>query len=108
MAASSSEIGNLEAAAKLDQLVLVEFLLLVGDVAAFARLAQAVALDRLGQDDRGRALVLDGRLVGRIDLGRIVPAAAQLANLLVAEVGDHRLQPRIDAEEMLADVARRA
>ena len=47
---------NLEAAAELDQLLLVELLLLVGDVAAFAGLAQAVALDRLGQDDRRRAL----------------------------------------------------
>ena len=52
----------------------------------------------------GRAAVLDGRLVGRVDLGRIVAAATQLAELLVAQVGDHRLQPRIDAEEMLADV----
>ena len=95
---------NAEAAAELDQLLLVELLLLMGDVAAFARLAQPIALDRLGQDDRGRALVLDGRLVGRIDLGRIVAAAFQFAKLVVAEIGHHRQQPRIDAEEMLADI----
>ena len=87
------------------QLVLVELLLLVGDVAAFARLAQPVALDGLGQDHRGRASVLDRRLVGRVDLDRIVAAALQLLELLVAQVGHHRLQPRIDAEEVLADVA---
>ena len=98
--------GNLEAAAELDQLGLVELLLLVGDVAAFAGLAQPVALDGLGQDDRGRAAVLDGRLVGRVDLQRIVAAALQLAgvcsSLRSATIAS---QPRIDAEEMLADVA---
>ena len=97
-------MGMLKRRRNSQQLLLVELLLLVGDVAAFARLAQAVALDRLGQDDRRRAAVLDGRLVGRVDLRRIVAAAAELAQLLVAQVVDHRLQPRIDAEEMLADV----
>ncbi len=43
-----------EAGAELAQLLLVELLLLVGDVAAFAGLAEAVALDRLGED-HGRA-----------------------------------------------------
>ena len=74
------------------------------DVAAFARLAHAVALDRLGEDDRRRAAVLHRRLVGRVDLQRIVAAAAERDQLLVGQVFDHRLQPRIDAEEMLADV----
>ena len=99
---------NVEPPAELDQFLLVELLLLMGDVAAFAGLAQAVALDRLGQDDGRRTLVLDGRLVGGIDFGRIVPAALQPPNLLVAQVGHHRLQPRIDAEEVLADVVARA
>ena len=70
---------NAEPRAELAQLVFVQLLLLVRDVAAFAGLAQAVALDRLGEDDRRRALVLDGGLVGGVDLFRVVAAAAQLA-----------------------------
>ena len=57
----------------------VGLLLLVGDVAALAGLAQPVALDGLGQDHRRPALVLDGRLVGGVDLLRVVAAAAHLS-----------------------------
>ena len=74
------------------------------DVAAFAGLAQAVALDRLGQDDGRLALGFDGRLVGRVDLLRIVAAAAQLRQLLVGQVRDQLCQLGILAEEVLADV----
>ena len=80
----------------------------MGDVAAFAGFAQAVALDRLGQDDRRLALVLDGRLVGGVDLLRIVAAAAQLLQLLVGECSTMLGNFGILAEEVLADVLRRA
>ena len=79
---------NFEARAEMLDLLLVELLLLVGDVAALARLAQAVALDGLGQNQGGPALVLDRRLVGVVNLLRIVAAAAQLEDLLVAQVRD--------------------
>ena len=46
-----------EAVAEREQLLRVEVLLLVRDVAALAGLAQAVALDRARQDDRRHALV---------------------------------------------------
>ena len=49
-----------EAVAELAQLLLVQLLLLMGDVAALAGFAEAVALDRLGEDDGRRADVLDG------------------------------------------------
>ena len=52
----------------------------------------------------GCPLVLDGGLVGGVDLHRIVPAAPQLLQLLVGQVLDHVEQPRIRAEEVLADV----
>ena len=42
---------NVEARAEFAQLFLVQLLLLVRDVAAFAGFAQAVAFDGLGQDD---------------------------------------------------------
>ena len=93
-----------EAGAERAQLVLVQLLLLVGDVLAFAGLAEAVALDRAREDDGRLTLVLDGRLVGGVDLHRVVAAERQLLQLLVGQVLDHVEQPRIGAEEVLADV----
>ena len=66
---------NAEPRAELAQLLFVELLLVVRHVAAFAAFAQAVALDRLGEDHRRLALALDGRLVRGVDLLRIVAAA---------------------------------
>ena len=96
-----------EAGAERSQFVFVELLLLVGDVLAFAGFAEAVALDRPGEDDGRRALVLDGGLVGVVDLHRIVAAERHLLQLVVAQVLDHLEQPRIDAPEVLADVGAR-
>ena len=79
----------------------------MGDVLAFAGLAEAVALDGAREDDGGRALVLDGRLVGVVDLDRIVAAERQLLELVVRQVLDHVEQPRVDAPEVLADVGAR-
>ena len=84
--------------------VFVHLLLLVGDVLAFARFAEAVALDRAGEDDGRLPLVLDRGLVGVVDLDRIVAAEAQPLQLIVGEVLDHLEQPRIGAEEVLAEV----
>ena len=82
---------------------IVHLLLLVRDVLRLAGLAHAVALDRLGEDDRRLALVLDGRVVRRVDLVRIVAAAVQVPDVLVGPVGDQRLQlGRV--EEVLAHV----
>ena len=78
------------------------------DVASLARLAQAVALDRFGQDDGRLALGLHGSLVGGVHLFRIVAAAAQALQLFVRQVRDHLFQLGILAEEVLADVAARA
>ena len=55
----------------------------------------------------GRALVLDGGLVGVVDLDRIVAAERHLLQLVVRQVLDHVEQPRIDAPEMLAHVRAR-
>ena len=96
--------GDLEAPAEVLHFLLVQFLLLVGDVAALARLAQAVALDGLGQDDGGRAGVLAGPLVGVVDLLGVVAAAAQLEQLLVAQIRHQLQQFGVLAEEILADV----
>ena len=79
-------------------------LLLVGDVLALARLAHAVALDGLGEDDCRLAGVLHGRGVGGVHLERIVATAVELPDLIVGPIGDHRRQLRVFAEEVLADI----
>ena len=79
----------------------------MGDVAALAYLAKAVALDCLGNHHRRLAVALHRRVVGRIDLLGVVAATAKLLELLVGEVRDHLGQFRIGSEEVLADVAAR-
>ena len=56
-------VGNWNAKARAEhpQLVVVELLLLVSDVLAFASFAQSVTFNCLGQNDGRRALVLDCR-----------------------------------------------
>ena len=86
------------------QLLLGHLLDLVGGVAGLEVGAERPALDGLGQDDRGRALVLDGGLVGGVELAVVVAAAGQGAQVVVGEVLDHGPQAGVGAEEVLADV----
>src|SRR5207247_6695973 len=69
--------GNAKARAKLPQLVLVEFLLLVRDVLPFARFAKPVALDGAREDHRRSALMFYCLLVRVFYFVRLVPAEAQ-------------------------------
>ena len=86
------------------QLVGAELLDLVRGVAALDLGAQRPALDRLHQD-RGRApVMLDGHLVGRVHLAIVVAAAGEPLQILVGQVVDHPAQPRVRAEEVVADV----
>ena len=100
----SSVSSSSKRSRKASSACLVHLLLLVGDVLALAGLAHPVALDRLGEDHRRLAVVLGRRLVGRVDLALVEAAAVERPDLLVAHVGDHRLQLRLDAEEVLAHV----
>ena len=95
---------NAEARAERLDFLVVQLLLLVGDVLAFAGLADAVALDGAGEDQRGHALGFGGALERVVDLFRIVAAERQLLELLVREVLDHLEQARMRAPEMLAHV----
>ena len=52
----------------------------------------------------GWPVVLDRRVVGGVDLQRVVAAAVQRPDLVVGPVGDHRRSLGIRAEEVLADV----
>ena len=80
----------------------IELLQLVRRVLRLALLAQAVALDGLGEDHGGLALVLHRRRVGGVDLVRIVAAAVQAPDVLVGHARDHLQQLRVLAEEVLA------
>ena len=93
--------------AEFEQLAGGHLLDLVGGVAALEPLAQAPALDGLGQDHRRRADVLGGGLVGGVQLLMVVAAAGQVGEVLVAVVGHHGAQARVGAEEVLADVIAR-
>ena len=74
------------------------------DVFAFAGFAEAVALDRARENDGRAALVFGGGFVGGVNFARIVTAKTQAAELFVAQWLDEFEQPRIGAEEMLANV----
>ena len=74
------------------------------DVLAFTGLAHAVAFDCLREDDGGLTLVLHRGGVGGENLGGIVAPAVEAPDLLVRHAGDHRLERRVFAEEVLANV----
>ena len=97
--------GDREAVAELEQFALVEFLLLVGDVASLAGFAEPVALDRAGEDHCRCAAVVDGCVIGGVDLERVVSAKPHAPELVVGDVVDHAQESRVDAPEVFADVA---
>ena len=77
----------------------------MGDVATFAGLSEAVAFDRAGEDDCGRAAMIGGGVVGGVDFERVVSAESHAPEGVVGHVIDHAKEARIDTPEMLADVA---
>ena len=78
---------------------------LVGRVAGLDLGAEPGALDRLGQDHRGRPLVGDGGGVGGVELAAVVAAPGQgEQGLVVGQVLDHRSRPGVGAEEVLPGV----
>ena len=77
---------HVETRPELTQLFFIHFFLLVRDVAAFARFAEAVALDRLGQNHGRLAFVFRRCLESCVNLLRIVAAARQRAQILVREM----------------------
>src|SRR5580692_5181876 len=74
---------NTKARAEHAQLFIVELLLLVRNVLAFAGFTQTVSLNSFGQHNGRRALGVDGRLIRRINLDRIVTTQAHARELLV-------------------------
>jgi len=74
----------------------------VGAHLPLAPQAHAVALLGLREDDGRLAFVARGRMVGGVDLHRIVAAALEPIDVLVAHVGDQLAQLGVLVEEMLA------
>ena len=96
---------ELEAVAQALEVVEGELLHLVGRVAAGEVAAEAVALDRLGEDHGRLAGVVHRRLVGGVDLAVVVATALELPpDVLVGPVLDHLAGARVAAEEVVADV----
>ena len=99
--------GNREPGAKQLQLVFVELLLLVRDVATLASLAEAIPLDRPGQDDGRGTGVLDGGLERRMHLHGVMTTQAKLLQLGVGEVRNQLQELRRAPPEMLANIGTR-
>jgi len=77
----------------------------VADVPALTSLAESVPLDGVRQDDSRCALGLHGATERGVNLHRIVPADAQMGELVVGEVLHHLPESRIRPPEVLADIA---
>ncbi len=94
---------DLETGTKILDGLFGKLLLLMGGVAAF-NLAQSIALDGFRQDKRRSSLVLGGRLIGVVNLQRIMAAAVQASDLLVGHVINELRGFRIAAGKFLAHV----
>ena len=57
----------------------------MGDVLAFTRFTEAVALDGAREDYGRAALVFDGRFVSGVDLARVVTAKAEAAKRFIGK-----------------------
>ncbi len=95
---------NVEAVAEDPDVFIGQLLGLVHIVLALTALAHAKTLDRLDQQHGGLPDVLDGRVVGRVDLLRVVAATAQGPDVVVTHLGHHLGRLGITAKEMLAHV----
>ena len=81
--------GNPETRAEHLQLFFIQLFLLVGNVLAFARFAQPIALDRLRENNRGRAFVVNGGAERGMNFDGIVSAEAHARQLLVGKMLHH-------------------
>ncbi len=97
-------LTEVEPVAQRPQLVPGHLLDAVGGVAGLDLGAKRPALDGLGQDHRGAALVLDRGLVGGVELAVVVTAPGQREELVVGEVLDQLAQPGVGPEEALPHV----
>ena len=84
---------DVETIAEQLQAVDIDFLGVVRSVLRFAGTG-AITLDGLGQDDGRLFFVVDRFVVRRIDLVRVVAATVEFPDLVVGQIGNHRLEFR--------------
>ena len=97
--------GDVEAIAEVADVVVRQLLGLVNGVLALTGLAHAKALDRFHQQHGGLALVVDGGVVGRINLLGIMSATAQVPDVVVAHVRNQFQGFGITPKEVLSDIS---
>src|SRR5256885_6119617 len=97
--------GDSKARAKGAQLIFIQLLLLMSDVLAFARLAQAIALDGFRENDGWCAFVLYRGFICRMYFDRIVPSQPHTGQLLVRKMFDHFQETWICAAKVLPEVS---
>src|SRR5271169_5359400 len=99
-------VGNRNAEARAEdlQLIVIQLFLLVRDVLAFARLAESVALDGLGENDGWRSGMVNRSLIGGVHFDGVVAAEAHAGELLVRKMFDHLEQPGIGAKKILPEI----
>ena len=95
---------DVEAVAELAQRFFAHFLLRVGDHLAFAGFTHAVAFDGLAENDRGLAGVRHGGGVGGVNLVRVVAAAVEPPDVVVAHAGDEGFKFGIFTEGVFAHI----
>jgi hypothetical protein len=81
-----------------------QLLHLVGRIAALEARPKTVSLDGLRQDHRRLALVLTGRLEGRVNLAIVVATTLQAPEFVIRVVFDELARALVTTEEVLAHV----
>ena len=74
------------------------------DILPFAGVSHAITFDGLGENYSRLPGVIDGVVVGRIYLARVMATTIETPDIIVRHIGDHGGSLRILAKEMLADV----
>ncbi|RMP03941.1 hypothetical protein ALQ30_05663 [Pseudomonas syringae pv. persicae] len=92
---------DVETVTEVTQAVDIDLLGVVCSVFRFAG-AGAITFDGFGQNHGRLTLVVDGFVVGRINLVRVVAATVEFPDLVVGQIGNHCLEFR-RVEEVLAD-----
>ena len=95
---------NIKAGAKSLELVFIELFLGMGNIFTFARFAQTVTFNGMGQHHRWCALMFDRSSIGRINLVGIMAAAGQIAQLVISVILHQFKQFGIFTEEMFTHI----
>ena len=96
---------EVEGGPQVQELLVGQFLDLMGCVSPLDVRSKGPALDRLSEN-HGRLPVIQigGHFVGGVDLAEVKPSATQSPDLVIGHVGDEFFCPRVLAKEVVANV----